>query len=194
MRNEVAGSVDDPSTTGGANDADKNRCDVTQVRVDCGLRAHDRVPRQRKCRHEREQTILEALPNIVFDEQGQACSQQTRDQVPGVDQWRRHFVDEHVTDDTAADATSIRQYDDANRREVPVMIGLPSQKRAIKCVGCRSDKVDVAERAKCEKSELTKNKRSHNVTLTLSYHDVPAAAVRWKYARSSTVIKNCIRK
>ena len=72
----------------------RTAADVPEVRVDRGLCADDRVPRQRERRHELKQAVLEALLAVSSRSAARARRPQASDEVPRVDERRRDLVNE----------------------------------------------------------------------------------------------------
>ncbi|MGB6984410.1 MAG: hypothetical protein WBD74_00395 [Candidatus Aquilonibacter sp.] len=100
------------------------------------MRADDCIPRQRERGHELEEPVFELCCAGVIDIQRKARCGKAQDQIPRVDQGRRHFVEQDVAHDAAADSAGIGEDDDADDGEVPVVVGATREQRAVERV-CR---------------------------------------------------------
>src|SRR5215470_8350976 len=141
----AAGDVDVPPAGGRADDRQRQHPKYRQVRLFGGLGAGDRVPGQGEGGHELEQSLAEQLAGGEGDQVADDPGRQAQQDVGRVGERARDLVQYHVAGDAAADAAQQCHQQDADDREVLVVVGPAGQQRAVQRVGRRRDQVDRGE-------------------------------------------------
>ena len=84
--------------------------------------------------HELEQAFPEQLPGGEREEVAENAEPDAQRDIRRVGDRRRDFVDEHVAGDPTADTAEQRHQQDADHREVPIVVGPSSEQGSVQRV------------------------------------------------------------